>query len=172
MDEFELTYLAKKSIMDKLPGSQMKEMLDIYIPESADHPILRIRKNGDKKEMTKKAPAQGNDSTHQIEITIPLKDDEYEYLATLKGKRVGKNRYTYEENGTMYEVDVFTGDLAGLVLVDVEFKNREEMDAFTPPEWCGRDVSQEKFTAGGVVCGKSYSDLEEKLREFNYEKII
>jgi CYTH domain-containing protein len=172
MEEFELTYLAKKSVASRLKGCAFKEMLDIYIPSSADHPSLRIRKSGNKLEITKKEPVHGTDSSHQLEQTIPLTPAEYADLATLPGKRAAKNRYLYKEGGFEYEVDVFQGDLLGLVVIDVEFKSNEEKARFAKPDWCLAEVTQEKFIAGGVVCGKKYADLEKDLARYGYEKIL
>ncbi|MFP5578860.1 MAG: hypothetical protein ACLGIZ_11590 [Acidimicrobiia bacterium] len=36
---------------------------------------------------------------------------------------------------------MFAGDLAGLVLVEVEFDSDEAMAAFVPPTWFGAEVS-------------------------------
>jgi CYTH domain-containing protein len=171
MEEFELTYLAR-GLPAGLGKCPKKEMLDIYLPSSHPHPTLRIRKAGDKLEMTKKEPVSGTDSSHQLETTIPLRPDEYAELSTLSGKRVGKTRYYYHEGNTDYEIDVFRGDLSGLVLVDVEFKSAADKARFTPPSWCLADVTQEKFVAGGMVCGKKYADIERDLARYGYKKII
>ena len=171
MEEFELTYLAKREIMDKLEGCSFKEMLDIYIPESSDHPTLRIRKNGDRFEMTKKQPIKENDSSHQLETTIPLTKGEFLDFSQLRGKRVSKNRFFYKESDHTYEIDVFQGELKGLVLVDIEFKSANEKDVFVPPSWVLAEVTQEKFIAGGMLCGKGYADIEDKLKTFGYSKI-
>ncbi len=171
MEEFELTYLAKKELMPKLKGVSFKEMLDIYIPSSSKHPNLRIRKSGDRYEMTKKQPVKEGDSSHQLEMTIPLTQDEFLELSGLKGKRVSKNRFLYNEGGYTYEVDVFQEDLIGLVLVDIEFKSNEEKSRFTPPAWAIADVTQEEFVAGGMLCGKNYGDIRKKLDGFGYKKI-
>ena len=168
-EEFELTYLAK-SLPETLFLSPAKEILDIYIPASADHAILRIRKRGDSYEITKKQPVQENDSSHQIENTILLTKDEFDELSCIEGKRVRKVRYQYSEANSEYEVDVFQDDLKGLVLVDVEFNSPQEKSAFTPPVWLLADVTQEEFIAGGVLCGKKYSDLEDELSTHGYKK--
>ncbi|MCR4311203.1 MAG: hypothetical protein NUV54_01380, partial [Candidatus Taylorbacteria bacterium] len=109
--------------------------------------------------------------SHQFESTIPLTEEEYAELAQLQGKRVRKTRYNYTEGNTHYEIDVFRGGLAGLVLVDVEFDSAEKQKTFTPPSWCLVDVTQEKFIAGGMLAGKKYSDIEEKLSALGYKKI-
>lgn len=36
---------------------------------------------------------------------------------------------------------MFEGDLAPLLLAEVEFETEEEANIFTPPEWFGEDVT-------------------------------
>lgn len=170
MEELERTYLVKE-LPSGFEGTRSEEMLDIYIPSSVEHPVLRIRKTGEKYEITKKEPFEKGDASHQIETTIPLTKAEYAEFCKLPGKRVQKTRFTYQENKVSYEIDIFRGDLEGLVLVDVEFSSLEEKDAFVPPTWCLAEVTQEKFLAGGIVCGKKYSDIETELQRFNYKRL-
>ncbi len=83
-----------------------------------------------------------------------------------------RKRYYYSVDGRDYEIDVFQKNLAGLVLVDIEFTSIEDKDSFTSPSFCGAEVTQEDFIAGGLLAGKSYSDIEEKLTYFGYKKLI
>jgi CYTH domain-containing protein len=170
MEEIELTYLAKE-LPAGLEDSPRKDLLDIYIPSSANHPVLRIRKLGQKCEITKKQPIDESDSSRQLETTIPLTEEEFGELSQLKGKRVHKTRYYYRENDVDYEIDVFRDDLAGLVLVDVEFASLEEKCSFVPPPWCLKEITQETFIAGGMICGKRYVDIEKDLDRFSYKKM-
>lgn len=93
-------------------------------------------------------------------------------MEKIPGKRVRKIRYYYNENGQPYEVDIFKDNLDGLVLVDVEFGSKEEKSKFSVPDWFLAEVTQEEFIAGGMLCGKKYSDIEKGLEKFNYKKII
>ena len=170
-EEFELTYLIK-FLPTNLHEFPSKEILDIYLPTKSDHAKLRVRRSGDKYEITKKEPVSGTDSSHQLENTIPLTKEEFDELEQLVGKRVRKIRYNYTENNIEYEIDVFQDGLLGLVVVDVEFNSNEEKAKFIAPSWVGADVTQEKFMAGGVICGKSYTDIEDVLLKFNYQKIV
>lgn len=171
MEEIERTYLLKElpKDLDKFP---FKEMLDIYIPTTEEHPRLRIRKSGNKTEITKKMPIDSNDLSRHFENTIPLEAGEYVELSLLPGKRVRKLRYLYEENGYKFEIDVFQDELKGLVEADIEFENTDQRDAFRPPEWCLVEVTQEDFLAGGMLCGKKYSDIEPILDKYVYKKIL
>jgi CYTH domain-containing protein len=171
MIELERTFLAKHLPQD-LQKHPAKDMVDVYIPASAEHPVLRIRKNGNNYEMTKKQPVKQGDSSIQKEETIILSPPEYTALMTIQGKRVEKKRYKYPYQGLIAEIDVFGGGLQGLVLVDFEFANKEEMHAFVMPSFCLVEITQEKFTAGGMLCGKSYQDIEHDLKRFGYHKIL
>jgi len=53
MDEIEKTYLVKY-LPEGLVTCKHKEIYDIYLPKDSSHPALRIRKNGDQYEITKK----------------------------------------------------------------------------------------------------------------------
>ncbi len=168
--ELERTFLLKR-IPENLKKCKSVEILDIYIPQSAPHPILRIRKIGDVVEMTKKAPLVGNDSSEQKEQTISLSEGEFRILSNLGGKRLRKIRYYYPWNGTTAEIDIYQDDLKGLILADFEFDSIEAKNNFTMPDFCLVDVTQEKGTAGGILAGKKYSDIQSVLDKYNYQKI-
>lgn len=171
MIELEKTYLVKK-LPENLKDCEFKEIIDVYIPKSSEHSKLRLRKNGDKFEMTKKEPVDDKDSSHQKEQTIILTKTEFDALNELEGKRVRKIRYCYNYNNQIAEVDMFQDLLKGLVVVDFEFEIMEEKDNFKMPDFCLADVTQELFIAGGVICGKCYKDIEDDLDRFNYKKLF
>ncbi|MFH1316816.1 MAG: CYTH domain-containing protein [Candidatus Woesearchaeota archaeon] len=171
MIEHELTYLAK-SLPDNLKDCKSKEIIDIYIPKQSDHPTLRIRKNGDKYEMTKKEPVEGGDASHQEEQTIILTESEFNTLSKLDGKKIHKIRYLYNHDGMTAEFDVFQGPLAGLVVIDFEFDKVEDKKSFQMPDFCLAEVTHELWVAGGMICGKSYEDVEQELLRFGYKKLF
>ncbi len=171
MEELETTYLLK-TVPDGLNFAPQKELLDIYLPSTAQHPILRIRKRGEKYEITKKEPVDNDDASRQLETTIGLTPEEYAELSKVSGRRIRKTRYYLEREGVTFEIDVFQDELKGLVLVDVEFQSLEEKEAFIMPDFCLRDITQEKFVAGGILAGKNYKDIESDLKRFSYEPIF
>ena len=94
------------------------------------------------------------------EINLPLEREAYDRLkAKVEGRVVVKTRYLIplEEAQTpadgdapgspddsaklVCELDVFEGDLAPLMLAEVEFGSEEEARAFKPPAWMGREVT-------------------------------
>lgn len=172
MIELEKTYLVKK-LPESLKSCKFKEIVDVYIPKFSDHPKLRLRKNGNKFELTKKEPVNDGDASYQEEQTIILTETEFNALnQQLEGKRIHKIRYFYDYKGRTAEFDVFQDDLAGLVIVDFEFATLEEKDNFQMPDFCLVEITQEVFIAGGMICGKTYKDIESNLERFEYSKLF
>ena len=172
MIELEKTYLAKSLPVD-LKNCKFKEIIDIYIPKFDRHPSLRLRKNGDKYELTKKELVDKNNASCANEQTIILSKEEFDVLyEQLDGKKTHKIRYYYDYNGIIAEFDVFQDLLKGLVVIDFEFQTVEEKNNFKTPDFCLVEVTQEEFIAGGMVCGKSYEDIEHELAKFQYKKLF
>ena len=172
MLEIEKTYLAKY-LPETLPECESKEIIDVYIPKESAHPTLRLRKNGNRYELTKKEVITQGDHSQFIEQTIPLRESEFTSLyATVVGKPVRKIRYIYPLKNGVAEIDVFQDALAGLVTVDVEFKSVEDKDTFQMPEFCLVDVTQADFIAGGMLCGKSYADIQDELDKLAYVRLV
>lgn len=170
MVELELTFLVK-SLPQDFRSLENKEVYDIYIPSTVVHPVLRIRKNGNSYEITKKQPIDDGDRSEQTEQTIPLTEAEFVELSQLPGKRVRKIRYYLPWQGQMAELDVFQDDLQGLVLIDFEFKTPEEKQSFVMPDFCLADVTQDNLVAGGTLAGKRYADIKEGLEAYHYSPL-
>ncbi len=172
MIELERTFLAKH-LPSGLERCKCKEIIDIYIPTNVHHPKLRIRKNGDKYEITKKVPAEGGDLSQMHEDTTTITKEEFDELnSSLKGKRLHKLRYYCSHKNLTAEVDVFQDALKGLIVIDFEFNSEEEKNSFLMPEFCLAEVTTEDFIAGGMLCGKKYNEIERELNKWEYNKII
>lgn len=169
--EHELTYVAR-FLPPELQAATPKRLVDVYIPDDAAvHPRVRLRQKGDAFEFTKKVPVVAGDASVHHEQTVTLERDEFLCLARGSLRRVEKDRFVVTIDGHRAEVDVFRGALEGLVLIDFEFSTREELEEFNAPSCCGQDVTQEDFIAGGLLAGKSYSDIESDLKRCGYEPI-
>jgi len=170
-DEFERTFLAKH-IPKEIQNCRFVELKDNYIPKDSNHPILRIRKKGDKTVITKKYKKKEEDASIMIEETIALASEEYNFMNKLEGKKFSKRRYFYEYVKDKFcEVDIYQDKLKGLVVIDFEFESIDEKDSFEIPDFCLVEVTNEEFLAGGMLCGKSYEDLEKDLEKFDYKKL-
>jgi len=168
MIELELTYLAK-SLPSDLTQLPSKKIIDLYVDNGTEHFDLRIRKNGEKFELTRKTPVEEGDASAQTEITIPINEAEFESFLPVKSRKIEKTRYYFEHEGRTAEIDVFEEKLKGLVVIDFEFENEVEKNLFEMPAFCLADVTQETFIAGGVLAGKSYGDIEKELNKFEYK---
>ncbi len=72
---------------------------------------------------------------------IPLAD-----ARAMDGGRAGENADARAADGgsdgaLTVELDVFSGRYEGLMLAEVEFPDKEQALAFTPPAWFGEDVT-------------------------------
>jgi adenylate cyclase len=141
------------------------------VPADAKHPVLRLRRRGDRYELTKKEPVDGVDSTRQNEHTIKLSPEEAVAFDAVKAKRFIKRRYYCQVDGHDAELDLYEGDLAGLAVIDFEFKTDADMAAFQMPDICLADVSQEEALAGGILAGKTYADLAAILDAYQYKPL-
>jgi len=172
MIELERTYLARETPVE-LEKCEHKTIIDIYIPRESKHPSLRLRKNGDRYRLTKKEPVNIGNNSEMKEETIVLTEREFNSLnKDIKGKRVKKVRYQYKYKNNTAEIDIFQENLKGLILVDFEFNTTEEKNNFKMPDFCLVEVTQEEFIAGGMLCGKSYKDINDKLEKFEYKKLL
>lgn len=170
MIELERTFLAKYLPKD-IENFKQKKIIDVYVPHDVPHPIIRIRKNGERMEITKKLDIEGADLSEKQEETIPLTEAEYKALMKLEGKRIEKIRYYYPFENITAEFDVFGGELTGLVEIDFEFDRKEDLEAFIPPDYCLVDVTDDDAFAGGMLAGKKYKDLESLLMKHQYQSL-
>lgn len=87
---------------------------------------------------------QGNGLVrHEVEIVIG--SDEFEKLWPLtESARITKTRYHMPCNDRLIELDIFTGDLEGLVLAEIEFASELASQQFVFPEWFGAEVTDDK----------------------------
>jgi CYTH domain-containing protein len=127
MLEIEKTYLPKY-LPKGLAKCRHEEIIDIYVPKSAFHPIIRIRKKGATFEITKKEPPNEDDVSHQHEQTITLTAAEFAALSKVEGKRVRKIRYYYDYNGRTAEIGIFQDELQGLGFAIFSFPRAFDSD--------------------------------------------
>ncbi len=170
-EELERTFLAK-FLPEGLNQCEFVDLIDNYIPKNSNHPILRIRKKGNKTVITKKYKKNEGDASVMVEETILLDSEEHKFLNQLEGKKFSKKRFLYEyKKDHMCKVDVYQKDLKDLVVIDFEFSNLEDKEKFLIPNFCLVEITNEEFLVGGMLCGKSYEDLKDNLTRFNYKKL-
>ncbi len=103
------------------------------------NPVVRIRKDGAKYELTYKSAGL----MIREEYNLPLTEEAYQHLLTkIDGNLISKERYRIPlDSSHTIELDIFRGALAPLVLAEVEFSSEEDALAFLPPEWFSEEVT-------------------------------
>ena len=126
---------------------------------------LRIRKVREPRtnkwtvKFTQKFAPDPNDLSRTIITNTYLNALESEVLSVFDTNEIRKNRYPFEFDGRKFSVDMFLGDLFGLVLAEVSFETDEELDAFTKPPFALVDVTNEPLFTGGRLCELTFSDV-------------
>lgn len=97
---------------------------------------VRVRIKGERGFLTIKSANVGI-VRQEFEYEIPLEDAEE--ILKLCEKVLEKVRYKVEYAGHIWEVDIFGGRLAGLILAEVELTAPKEI--LELPDWLGTEVS-------------------------------
>lgn len=97
---------------------------------------------------------------------ILLSRGEYELLNRLEGDRLTKTRYYHNYLGRIFSIDVFQGELDGLILCETEADRLEDLMSIEQPPYATREVTEDPFFDGGSLCRAMRGDLMSKLSNF------
>lgn len=135
--------IERKFTINKLPNNL--DQYPCFTLEQAylnTDPVVRVRRENDDFYLTYK----GKGFLAREEYNLPLNEEAYYHLREkADGLIISKKRYRipYNEKLTI-ELDVFEAPLAPLVLAEVEFESIEEANAFIPPAWFEKDVTEDR----------------------------
>src|SRR2546421_2927467 len=130
---------------------------------------LRIRRVRDPKtnkwivKFTQKFASNPADLSRTIITNIYLNAIEAETLAIFEANEIRKNRYRFEFEDRKFSVDMFLGDLFGLVLAEVSFATDEEMDNFPSPPFAVADVTNNEIFTGGRLSELTFEDIRKEI---------
>lgn len=107
---------------------------------------VRLRRTEEEQLLTAK---RGHGEVRE-EIEIALDREQFDSLWPLtEARRLIKTRTLIPlDGGLIAEVDVFEGELQGLVTGEVEFDSREQSGGFDPPDWLGSEITGQNSFAG------------------------
>jgi len=119
-----------------VPGAQIEQG---YLTIGPDGSETRVRRKDGRCTLTVKSGR----GLVRNEAEVALTDQQFEVLwPATEGARVEKQRRAVRgEGGLTIEVDVYSGQLAGLVVAEVEFDDPWGAESFVAPYWFGRDVT-------------------------------
>jgi len=139
--EIERKFLVKSTDFIDLAIKKYK-ITQAYISRSKDANV-RVRLKNDTGFITIKGKSDKNRmSRKEWEFEIP-KTEALELIAFSKTDKIEKTRYLIpEQNGLMFEVDVFEGKNKGLIVAEIELES--ENQEFITPYWIDKEVTKEK----------------------------
>ena len=132
---------------------------------------LRIRKVRDPQtnkwivKFTQKFAPDPTNLSRTVITNTYLNAQESEVLSFFEGNEIRKNRYHFEFAGHRFSVDMFLGDLFGLVLAEVSFASDEEMEAFPQPPFALAEVTNNEIFSGGRLCQLTMADIRREISE-------
>src|SRR5690242_10482532 len=115
---------------------------------------LRIRKVRDPKtnkwtvKFTQKFAPDPKDLSRTIITNIYLTALEADTLSVFEANEIRKNRYYLDFEERRYSVDMFLGDLFGLVLAETSFETDKETSEFQTPSFALADVTNNEIFTG------------------------
>ncbi len=136
--EIERKYLLANENWRKNADAGMP-MMQGYM-SSNDKSSVRIRVNGETAHLNIKSKTIGAQRS-EYDYAIPL-IDAMEMLESLCDKPlIEKTRYHVDYQGHEWEIDVFAGENAGLIVAELELSSVDQ--AFPLPDWVGQEVTED-----------------------------
>ncbi len=113
---------------------------------------VRVRVMGDQGFLTVKGATAGF-TRMEFEYEIDLADANY--MLMLCEQLVEKTRHYIQHAGLTWELDVFEGLNAGLVMAEVELESESQL--FEKPLWAGEEVSDDERYFNGYLSKHPFS---------------
>jgi CYTH domain-containing protein len=142
------------------------QITDNYITETR----LRIRKVRDPRtnkwtvKFTQKFAPNPADLSRTVITNTYLNAAEYEVLSVFEANEIRKNRYPFEWEGRRFTIDMFLGDLFGLVLAEISFDSDAELAGFSKPPFAIAEVTNNELFTGGKLCKLTFEDIRDEIR--------
>jgi adenylate cyclase len=138
--------IERKFLVAELPaglGEHPQERIEQgYLAIAPDGVEVRVRRRAGQATLTiKSGPGQV-----RTEEELAIDERRFDALWRLtEGRRVSKTRHVLPlAEGVVAELDIYDGELEGLLSVEVEFGSREASERFAPPPWVGRELTGDK----------------------------
>jgi adenylate cyclase len=150
--EIERKFLVDTRGLGELPAG--KRYRQGYLP-AAGNISVRARICDDAAWLTIKGETTGA-SRLEFEYPIPVTDASDILESLCQGSIIDKTRHLVEHAGHTWEIDVFAGDNAGLVIAEVELESEDE--AVDLPGWVAGEVTQDPRYYNASLVTDPYCD--------------
>ncbi len=129
-----------------------RELRQAYLSET-DRASVRVRIVDDSDALITIKGARAGLSRPEFEYPLPL-EDARELSELRQGSVVAKTRFLAPHAGRTWEVDVYSGDNAGLVIAEIELES--EAAIVELPPWIGREVTGEARYYAARLAARPY----------------
>lgn len=129
--------------------------------------IRKVRDPGTNKwtvKFTQKFAPNPADPSRTLITNIYLSALEAETLSMFDANEIRKNRYYFDFDGRRFSVDMFLGDLLGLVLAETAFESDEDMQGFATPPFALADVTDSELFTGGKLAELTFEDIRRTVQ--------
>ena len=134
---------------DDLEQYKQAEIEQAYI---SVEPTIRLRKQNNDYYLTIKQ--KGFMAREEMEITI-TKEQFTRLWDKIETGIIRKTRFFIPLHEKTAELDVYRGVLQGLITVEVEFNSIDQANSFNPPNWFGREVTNNpKYSNSALAVSK------------------
>ncbi len=123
-----------------LDGRQGERIVQGYLAKEPGSMSTRVRIRGERAYLTLKSPKVGY-GRDEFEYAIPVTDAQAMLASHCARRIVRKTRYLVDHAHHVFEVDVFEGHHAGLVVAEVELPH--EHTPLKLPAWVGREITHD-----------------------------
>ena len=136
--EIERKFLVRET--PNLDGAKGDEVVQGYLAVDRDGTEVRLRRIGDCYFETVKTGSGLRRGEYETAIT----EEQFTVLwPATEGRRLEKTRYELEFLGHTLYLDIYRGSLNGLEVAEVEFDSEGEGSLFAPPEWFGKEITED-----------------------------
>lgn len=136
--EIERKFLVRRDKWETLAKPNPNYFIQGYLHSDADKTI-RVRATDDKGFITIKGKSSADGlSRTEYEYEIP-KVEAVALLSNFTTKTIEKKRYEIPVDGNIWEVDVFEGENAGLIVAELELEHVDQL--FSKPDWVATEVT-------------------------------
>ena len=96
----------------------------------------------------------------EFEYEIPAEEASALLAGLQQDEIIEKTRYTFEQEGSVWEVDEFHGSNEGLVIAEIELASEDQ--PFVRPDWLGEEVSHISKYLNSELSRSPYSSWEQR----------
>jgi CYTH domain-containing protein len=157
----------RRFLLQRFPSNasavRIRRITDRYI----DGTSFRLREQSDDNghamfKLTQKIPERSSGYQQGLITSMCLAKDEFSLLAQLPASKLSKTRFSVPPFG----IDVFEGELNGLLLAEAEFDSAADANALTLPSFIVQEVSDDDRFTGGQLVRTSRQQLRDWLLEY------